>query len=256
EQRTSVLVLYAVIISGLASLGHAGNYVYFGSISAAVPGTGDWLMVIACGVAGGLTGGIFSRVLLDGTRRAKRWIGSAGCRRRFILAFACGLAVAGIGVLTGGATFGTGYEQARSAVEGQSIPWSFWPAKFAATLITALSGIPGGIFAPSLAVGAGLGGWLAAAGAASSAGLAAVLGMAGYFAGVVQAPLTASVIILEMTGNNSNVIPVMAAAVLGFGVSKLIAPQPLYHGLAEGFIEDARKRDSGHAGSCNRSRVI
>ncbi|MDB5411463.1 MAG: Cl-channel, voltage gated, partial [Rhodospirillales bacterium] len=71
----------------------------------------------------------------------------------------------------------------------------------------------------------------------------AVLGMAGYFAGVVQAPITAFVIILEMTGNNAIVIPLMLASVLGFGASKLVAPEPLYHGLAEGFIHDARRRD-------------
>ena len=74
-----------------------------------------------------------------------------------------------------------------------------------------------------------------------AASLGAVLGMAGYFAGVVQAPMTAFVIILEMTGNDANVIPLMLAAVLGFGASRLIAPEPLYHGLAKGFLADAQE---------------
>ncbi len=69
-----------------------------------------------------------------------------------------------------------------------------------------ISGIPGGIFAPSLSVGAGLGSTIGLM-LGTSISLAAVLGMAGYFAGVVQAPMTAFVIILEMTGNHSNVIP-------------------------------------------------
>jgi H+/Cl- antiporter ClcA len=60
--------------------------------------------------------------------------------------------------------------------------------------------------------------------------------MAGYFAGVVQAPMTAFVIILEMTGNNANVIPLMLASVIGFAASRIVAPEPLYHGLAKGFI--------------------
>ncbi len=241
EQRTNGLVLYAVIISGLVSLGLSGNYTYFGSAPAAPSAAGDWLMVIACGALGGIAGGLFSRLLLCGARRIKRW--TLGQRwRSLALPLLCGSAVAVLGVLTDGATFGTGYAEARGAVEGHPIAWFFWPAKLAATLVTALSGIPGGIFAPSLAVGAGLGGWLDLLGAASSPGLSAVLGMAGYFAGVVQAPITASVIILEMTGNHSNAIPVMMAAVLGFGTSKLIAHEPLYHGLAKGFVDDARKR--------------
>jgi len=57
----------------------------------------------------------------------------------------------------------------------------------------------------------------------------------------VQAPMTAFVIILEMTGNDANVIPLMLASVLGFGASRLIAPESLYHGLAKGFLEDAAK---------------
>lgn len=242
EQRTNGLVLYAVIISGLVSLGLSGNYTYFGSAPAGAGTAGDWLMAIACGIAGGLFGGLFGRMLLCGTRRIKRWTKGRLGWRSLVLPMMCGLAVAVIGTATDGATFGTGYAQARAAVEGHEAPWFFWIAKLAATLISALSGIPGGIFAPSLAVGAGLGSWLDLLGATSSAGLAAVLGMAGYFAGVVQAPLTASVIILEMTGNHSNVIPVMIASVLGFGASKLIVREPLYHGLAKGFIEDANKR--------------
>ena len=43
-----------------------------------------------------------------------------------------------VGFLTDGATFGTGYEQARAAVEGHASTWSFLPAKFVATLVMAL----------------------------------------------------------------------------------------------------------------------
>lgn len=242
EHRTNGLVLYAVIIAGLASMGLVGNYTYFGSTSASIAGPQDWLLAIACGFIGGLAGGAFSRLLLEGTRLVRSWLAPSERLRGFAIALACGAAVAFIGVLSDGATFGTGYEQARGAVEGQPLHWSFWVVKFAATLVTACSGIPGGIFAPSLSVGAGLGSWLGSIAGSSSPGLIAILGMAGYFAGVVQAPMTAAIIILEMTGNNANVIPLMLASVLGFAASKIVAPQPLYHGLAEGFIAQASQR--------------
>ena len=141
-----------------------------------------------------------------------------------------------------GATFGTGYNQARSTIEGNALGSTFWSAKFLATIAISLSGIPDGIFASSLAVGAGLGAWLGSLAGTDRSGLAAVLGMAGYFAGVVQAPMTAFVIILEMTGNDANVIPLMVAAAIGFGTSKLVAPEPLHHALVNGFIQDARDR--------------
>jgi H+/Cl- antiporter ClcA len=238
ESRTNGLVLYAVIIAGLVSLGLVGNYTYFGTTSVAVSTPFGWALVLLCGVVGGLAGGAFSRLLLDGSALAKRWLAAQSDFKKLLLPLLCGVLVALLGLATHGATFGTGYVQAKSAVEGHALSGFFWPAKLLATLATALSGIPGGIFAPSLAVGAGLGDWLAA-GAGPTASLGAVLGMAGYFAGVVQAPMTAFVIILEMTGNDANVIPLMVAAVLGFGASKLIAPHPLYHGLAKGFVADS-----------------
>lgn len=231
EARTNGLVLYAVIIAGLVSLGLTGNYTYFGATSATVASPHDWVLTVAAGIIGGLLGGAFSRALLEGAAQLRRLAPA----RTYLVPAICGLAVALCGLLTGGATFGTGYTQARALVEGHSLGFAFWPAKLIATLATALSGIPGGIFAPSLAAGAGLGAWLAGI-SGEPISLGAVLGMAGYFAGVVQAPMTAFVIILEMTGNNSNVIPLMAAAVLGFGSSKLIAPEPLYHGLAKQFL--------------------
>jgi H+/Cl- antiporter ClcA len=236
EQRTNGLVLYAVIFAGLTSLGLLGNYTYFGLTSATAVNWQDWLMVIACGVLGGLAGGAFGRLLLEISRRARAWMAPNPPRRSLQFALACGLIVAVTGVFTHGATFGTGYAQARGAIEGQPISWFFGPAKFIATLATAVSGIPGGIFAPSLAVGAGIGRLIGGLFGSNAFSLVAVLGMAGYFAGVVQAPMTAFVIILEMTGNSANVIPLMATAVLGFGASKLVSPTPLYHELAKNFL--------------------
>jgi H+/Cl- antiporter ClcA len=234
EQRTNGLVLYAVIFAGLTSLGLVGNYTYFGVTDATATNWRDWLMVIVCGVAGGLAGGLFGRLMLEITGFARRW-GAGILRRNLQFALACGIVVAITGILSHGATFGTGYAQARAAIEGHPVSWTFGPAKFIASLATAVSGIPGGIFAPSLAVGAGIGRTIGAICGVGSFSLVAVLGMAGYFAGVVQAPLTAFVIIMEMTGDHEDIIPLMLASMLGFGASKLIAPTPLYHALAKNF---------------------
>jgi H+/Cl- antiporter ClcA len=54
--------------------------------------------------------------------------------------------------------------------------------------------------------------------------------------------MTAFVIIFEMTGNHDNVFPIMAAAMLGHGVSRFIAPEPLYHTLSRLFIADALRQ--------------
>ncbi|MEJ5082229.1 chloride channel protein [Ochrobactrum sp. MYb379] len=235
--RTNGLVLSAVILAGLASLGLVGNYNYFGLTTVTVTTNTDWVLVASCGVIGGAFGAAFSAFALSLTKRVRRRVLKAPLRGTVMIAGLCGLAVAVIGIASGGATFGTGYDQARSAVEGLSLPPFYFVEKLVAGLLSMISGIPGGIFAPSLAVGAGLGSTVGLL-LGTSTSLAAVLGMAGYFAGVVQAPMTAFVIILEMTGNHNNVIPLMCASMLGYGTARLVSHEPLYHALSRTFVAD------------------
>ncbi|WP_183665075.1 chloride channel protein [Phyllobacterium trifolii] len=241
ESRANGLVLTAVILSGLAAIGFVGNYTYFGELAAATTSFSDWLLVILCGVGGGAFGACFSAGALRASRRIRRWAAFAPLSRMVLLAAICGFAVAVIGIVSGGMTFGTGYEQARGAVEGNALPWYFFLEKLLAGFLSMISGIPGGIFAPSLSVGAGFG---SAVGQliGSNIGLAAILGMAGYFAGVVQAPMTAFVIILEMTGSHNSVIALMCTAMLGYGTARIISHEPLYHSLSRVFIADAIRR--------------
>ncbi len=236
--RSNSTVLMAVIISGLAALGLAGNYTYFGTAPAVVPDLNAWWMVIACGVGGGAFGALFSAGALKAGRRVKRWAAPQPQRRLILAAALCGLAVALLGIATGGATFGTGYDQARGAVEGTALPPLFFLEKLAASFLSMLSGIPGGIFAPSLSVGAGFGSSMALLFGASVS-LGALSGMAGYFAGVVQAPMTAFVIILEMSDSRENVLVLMVAAMLGYLTSRFLSPEPLYHGLSRDFLASA-----------------
>lgn len=108
---------------------------------------------------------------------------------------------------------------------------AFVPAKFVATLASLLAGIPGGLFAPSLAIGAGLGQFAnALPGLTDIAGLA-VIGMCAYLTGVTQAPMTAFIIVMEMTGLYELVLPVMVVALLSATVSKLPSGS-LHDGLA------------------------
>jgi H+/Cl- antiporter ClcA len=238
ESRANGIVLTGVILSGLAALGLAGSYNYFGEASVAPTGLRDWGLVLACGIGGGALGAGFSGFALNFGRRVRAWAQPQPLYRMVALAGVCGLAVALIGIASHGATFGTGYEQARGAVEGQALPAFFFVEKLLASFLSMLSGIPGGIFAPSLAVGAGFGSTMGSLFGTSIA-LAAILGMAGYFSGVVQAPMTAFVIILEMTGDHQAVIPIMAVSMIGYVTSRVLSREPLYHGLSRVFISAA-----------------
>ncbi len=237
EARTSGTVLTAVIVAGIATLALVGNYTYFGVTSVQLDFGAGWVAVVMCSLAGGLAGGLFSRLLIAGAASLPRAAGLFVMRHPVWFAAGCGLVLAMLGWASGGNTYGTGYEQAKQLVEGGAqLPAGFAVYKFAATVVSYLSGIPGGIFAPSLSVGAGLGQMLAPLLPSAPSGAVVLLGMVAYFSGVVQAPITATVIVMEMTNNQNMTIPLMTTAMLAFGVSRLVCRRALYGALARRYL--------------------
>jgi len=185
-------------------------------------------------VGSGLAGGMFARLLIVSLRgqAADRW---SRWRRERPVAFAaaCGLAVAVIGVSTGGTVFGSGYEHTRSMLEGsEHTPAIYVLFKFIATWLTAWSGVPAGIFAPSLSIGAALGNDVALLTQYPHAAALMALGMAGFLAAATQAPLTAFIIVMEMVDGHAMVLSLMACSLIASGISRLLS-RPLYATLAQ-----------------------
>jgi H+/Cl- antiporter ClcA len=236
ERSISSLVLIAVILAGIAAISVNGTGSYFGETAAILNGWKDWFVVPVVAVSGGVLGGLFARIALFGARKAPGLFGGFGRRRPVLFAAMCGLGVAILGIVSHGASYGTGYGAAKLALAGHlDQPWTFTGTKFAATLLSQIAGIPGGILSPSLSIGAGLGAALSHLMPTVSPGAVAVLAMVGFFTGAVQAPITGFVIVAEMTGDQAMIIPLMATALVATGISKLITPDPLYHALAEDF---------------------
>ena len=152
----------------------------------------------------------------------------------------CDFVLAIIGLLSGNTTYGTGYQEAQHIISGEvALPESYGILKMLATIVSYISGIPGGIFVPSLAIGAGMGSNLAEFMPYAPASAVVLLGMVAYFSGVVQAPITAFVIVMEMTDNHDMVIPLMAAAIIASVTSRMVCHTPLYKALAENFLRRA-----------------
>lgn len=236
EQRTSGTILIAVILAGIVSLAMLGNYAYFGHTSVSLALNGEWVAVIVCGIAGGLLGGVFSRLLILSSRGLPGRAGVLMQERPVVFAMLCGLLLAMLGIASGSTIYGTGYDEARGILEGTRATEGFGFYKMLATIVSYLSGIPGGIFAPSLAVGSGFGASLATIMPGVSMQAVVILGMVAYFSGVVQTPITAFVIVMEMTDNHNMLLPLMAASFIAFGVSRIVCPVSLYQALAQKFL--------------------
>ena len=237
EERASGTTLTAVILAGVIAIALVGDYSYFGQPMVALELRAFTPSVLLVAAACGLSGGLASRLTLSASRRLPATLQSVRDVHPVLFAAGCGAGVALLGTLCGNLTYGTGYEEARSVLEANAhLPWFYAPARAAATLLSYLSGIPAGLLAPTLSVGAGLGQLMADNLGQISAVPFAILGMCGYMAGVTQAPLTSLVIVMEMTSQHAMILPLMVTAALSTAISKLLS-RPLYQTLADRYVD-------------------
>jgi H+/Cl- antiporter ClcA len=233
ERRSSGLIIAAIVLGGLVAVSAHGNGTYFGVIHASAPGLALLLPGLLLAVLAGIAGGLFSRLLIaslsgQGRDRFSRW----RARRPVLFAGGCGLAVAVIGVVNGGATFGSGYGATRVMIEGAgAMPQAYALFKFLATWLTTWSGVPAGIFAPSLAIGAAIGNDVALMLYGAQMPALIALGMVGFLSAATQAPLTAFIIVMEMVDGHAMVLSLMGCALVSYAVARAISP-PLYPTLA------------------------
>ena len=156
--------------------------------------------------------------------------------RPYRFALLCGVVLALLGVASGGITFGSGYREAQALLsDHESVSILYAPLKAAALLITYLVGMPGGIFAPTLSIGAGVGQLVGLVFPEVPLSALIALAMVGYLAAVTQAPITSFVIMMEMTDGHGMMIALMATAVIASTLSKTMTP-PLYESLARAYL--------------------
>jgi chloride channel protein, CIC family len=170
-----------------------------------------------------------------------------GTRRRWSHPAAGGLAtgvLAVIAMATLGAkgVTGGGYATLGAALVGRlsvTVLVSLCVLKLAATVLSYSSGGAGGIFAPALFIGAMAGGAMGALDmvafhhSTDSLGAFALVGMGAVFAGIIRAPITSVLIIVEMTGGYSLILPLMIANMAAYGIARYYRPTPIYEALLD-----------------------
>ena len=227
-------VILSVIVASLTAQALRGGAAYFGhpdlsGLSLSFP---FLFFALLIGAAGGLGGGLFARVLTHP-------LAGFPPRRWWARALACGAACAALALLTHGDSAGSGYRITRNFLNDPlgSLPPFFFLEKFLATVFSIFSGMAGGVFTPGLCAGAGLGYSLGGLFHAGDLRACALMGMAGFFAGSFQTPLTAVVIVMEMTGQSALLVPLLIAAFVAQGLGKWLMPVPLYRLLARRELE-------------------
>lgn len=164
-----------------------------------------------------------------------------------------GIAVGVVGIFLP-QVFGVGYETIGSILNGENLGIAFLIglvlAKLVLTPISIAGGFPGGVFAPSMFIGAALGGAFGQAANLSFPQLHiapaafAMVGMAAVLAGAVHSPLTAVLLLFEMTRDYRIILPLMFSVVVSLLISQRLQKESIYElGLARKGVRLERGRD-------------
>jgi len=230
---TFVAAVIADIITRIGS----GQFPVFAVPSYPMPPLTSLPIFALLGVAAGVFGVLFNRGLLTAIEMYARLPARAALPAAAITGGMIGL-VGWFSPLM----LGSGHTLAESTLDGNlllaSIPL-FFAVRFLLTTTSYGTGAPGGIFAPLLVLGALLGlaiGQIAhtlAPDVVPIPAVFAVVGMAAYFTAIVRAPLTGIMLIVEMTGNYSQMLPLLVSCFCAYAIAESLKDLPIYEVLLE-----------------------
>ncbi|MGC2620159.1 MAG: chloride channel protein [Acidobacteriaceae bacterium] len=250
-------LVLAAISSAFVMRGFMGTEPMFRIPSVTLKDPRELMAYAVLGVIGGLLAPLFSLILgflRPRLRAMPRW-------SLYLQPAVAGLMVGAIGYFGFPQVMGVGYGVIDQALHGEFV-WQLLLAlvflKMLATTVSFSSGTPGGMFAPTLFIGAMLGG---AVGAfekhffphlTGTVGAYSLVGMGVLFAGFLRAPLTSVFMVLEVSGNYSIIIPVILANTLAFLISRSLQPVGIFEtfthqdGLDLPSMEEQREESALH----------
>ncbi|MGG5254375.1 chloride channel protein [Neobacillus sp. SM06] len=229
--NVSAIVISSVLSAAIGRL-YFGNMASFPIPNYHVSGIIILLFFAILGIVGGLYGAVYAKVLLffenlwDKMNSLPEWLKPA---------FG-GIIIGAVGFFFP-QVLGVGYPSIEKALVNHidlNMLVVLLILKLFLTSITIASGGSGGVFAPGLFMGAMLGGAVGIIfqnlfpGMDISEGVFAAVGMATVFAGSAHAPITAMVMLFEMTGNYQLILPLMLATVIATTVSMKLSRESIY----------------------------
>ncbi len=229
----------AVIISGLTAQAFLGPYLYLGYPKVADLSWYIMGVVILVAILSGLGGASFGLFII----RAIEFRLKLKKRYQYLYLFLCGLTIALLSYFVSDVVTGSGKETISALLfsDDKTSDIKFFFLRFIGPLVSFTAGGAGGVFAPSLATGATIGGmaadWFNLQ--SSDANMVILAGMVGFLTGVTRTPFTSSILVLEMTDRHSVIFYLMLAGMVASVVSLSIDRRSFYEHLKREFIRSA-----------------
>lgn len=233
-------VFQAVIIAGILAQLFLGNYLYLGS-----PNFGTFpfrVLYQAALLAGliGIAGGFFAESLFKITAwRAKR-----SFTTKVIFTLLCGCLLSLTIYLCGPHTVGAGKHvmvEIINHADTQASPLLFLGRLFG-NFFTYIGGVIGGVFAPSLAIGATMAQFINQALGLPETKLMIMVGMVAFLTGITRTPFTSFVLVLEMTDTHEIILYLMLSSVVANVTARLVSTKSFYEKVAETIHHQAKPK--------------
>jgi len=233
--KKQALILIAIMsgIVYLFAIIYRGNTEYLVDLSSHSFNLALVWQLIPLAIMAGVLGGLFSKSTLF---LINKFITHSKLK---IIAIAAvfGFIVASFNYLSIGQIAGSGKDEVLLMLGGTGLGLDFVVMKYFATLTSLASTIPGGLFMPSISIGAGIGSEVASFYTQIDTQVIIIMAMIAYLSAVIRAPLTSVFVILEMTTTLHLLIPGLMVAFIASWISKQIFTQPIYEALADNYLK-------------------
>lgn len=230
--RTSLLS--GVIVSGLVAQWLLGSYLLLGFPPLAGVGFSVLPVSIVNGLITGIFGACFGRLLIYVW---KKRLAITNVKRLALLTFSSGVVVASLSLLEP-ETPGSGIHVITGLLfQNEHSSLTLIAARWIGTVCSYLSGAAGGIFSPSLAIGATMGNYLTQFFGSDIPNLMTLLGMIGFLTGVTRTPFTSFILVLEMTDRHSAIFPMMVTALSAQWISRAVSNRSFYEQVKDYYVK-------------------